>query len=84
MTYGNTVFALALRRSEACRAHHCRFLGVEIARDAGFRCGWIAASEEFCARALPFTETLLFGSQPFPRGCDRLRARQTISPKSMR
>jgi arginine:pyruvate transaminase len=31
----------------------------------GFRCGWIAASQEFCARALPWTETLLFGSQPF-------------------
>jgi arginine:pyruvate transaminase len=31
----------------------------------GFRCGWIAASEEFCARALPITETMLFGSQPF-------------------
>ena len=31
----------------------------------GFRCGWIAASEEFCARALPVSETMLFGSQPF-------------------
>jgi arginine:pyruvate transaminase len=31
----------------------------------GFRTGWIAASEEFCARALPITETMLFGSQPF-------------------
>jgi arginine:pyruvate transaminase len=31
----------------------------------GFRCGWIAASEEFCERALPLTETMLFGSQPF-------------------
>ncbi len=31
----------------------------------GFRCGWIAASEEFCARTLSISETLLFGSQPF-------------------
>ncbi len=31
----------------------------------GFRCGWIAASEAFCERALPVTETILFGSQPF-------------------
>ncbi|MCB1379106.1 MAG: pyridoxal phosphate-dependent aminotransferase [Alphaproteobacteria bacterium] len=31
----------------------------------GFRCGWIAAAEEFCARALPISETMLFGSQPF-------------------
>lgn len=31
----------------------------------GFRCGWIAASEEFCRRILPVSETMLFGSQPF-------------------
>jgi arginine:pyruvate transaminase len=31
----------------------------------GFRCGWIAASEEFCARALPVSETMLFGGHPF-------------------
>ena len=31
----------------------------------GFRCGWIAASEDFCERALPISETILFGSQPF-------------------
>lgn len=31
----------------------------------GFRCGWIAASEEFCERILPVSETMLFGSQPF-------------------
>ena len=65
MTYGNTVFAspfddpkLADRTivvSSVSKSHAM----------PGFRCGWIAASEEFCARALPFTETLLFGSQPF-------------------
>jgi arginine:pyruvate transaminase len=31
----------------------------------GFRSGWIAASEEFCKRALPVAESLLFGQQPF-------------------
>lgn len=31
----------------------------------GFRCGWIAASADFCTRVLPVAETLLFGSQPF-------------------
>ncbi len=31
----------------------------------GFRLGWIAASEEFCRRALDITEPMLFGSQAF-------------------
>jgi len=31
----------------------------------GFRSGWLCASAEFCARALPLSETMLFGSQPF-------------------
>ncbi len=31
----------------------------------GFRCGWIAASEEFCRRTLPVSETMLFGGHPF-------------------
>ncbi len=31
----------------------------------GFRCGWIAGSKDFVAKALPVTETMLFGSQPF-------------------
>jgi arginine:pyruvate transaminase len=31
----------------------------------GFRCGWIAASEEFCRRALPISESILFSSHPF-------------------
>ena len=65
MTYGNTVFAspfddpkLAQRTvvvSSVSKSHAM----------PGFRCGWIAASEEFCARLLPVTETILFGSQPF-------------------
>lgn len=31
----------------------------------GFRSGWLFAPAEFCARALPISETMLFGSQPF-------------------
>jgi arginine:pyruvate transaminase len=31
----------------------------------GFRCGWMAGSAAFVEKALPVTETLLFGSQPF-------------------
>ena len=31
----------------------------------GLRCGWIAASADFCAKALPISETMLFGSQAF-------------------
>jgi arginine:pyruvate transaminase len=31
----------------------------------GFRCGWIAASEAFCAQALSISESMLFGSQAF-------------------
>ena len=31
----------------------------------GFRSGWLCASPEFCNRALPLSETMLFGSQPF-------------------
>ena len=31
----------------------------------GFRSGWAAGPEEFCARVLPVSETMLFGVQPF-------------------
>lgn len=31
----------------------------------GFRSGWAVGSVEFCKRALPLSETMLFGSQPF-------------------
>lgn len=31
----------------------------------GVRSGWCVASREFCARALPLAETMLFGNQPF-------------------
>jgi len=31
----------------------------------GFRSGWCVGPEEFCARVLPLSETMLFGNQPF-------------------
>ena len=31
----------------------------------GFRSGWCVGPAEFCARLLPLSETMLFGSQPF-------------------
>jgi arginine:pyruvate transaminase len=31
----------------------------------GFRSGWCLGPAEFCTRALPLSETMLFGSQPF-------------------
>lgn len=31
----------------------------------GFRSGWLCGPAEFCNRALPLSETMLFGSQPF-------------------
>ena len=31
----------------------------------GFRCGWMVGSADYVAKALPVTETMLFGSQPF-------------------
>lgn len=31
----------------------------------GFRAGWLVGPAEFCTRALPVSETMLFGSQPF-------------------
>jgi arginine:pyruvate transaminase len=65
LTYGNTVFAspfdvpwLAERTivvSSISKSHAM----------PGFRCGWLAGSEAFIERALPVTETMLFGSQPF-------------------
>jgi arginine:pyruvate transaminase len=47
----------------------------------GFRCGWIAASEEFVRSALSITETMLFGSQPFLQDATAL-ALNTHFPES--
>ncbi|WP_209424383.1 pyridoxal phosphate-dependent aminotransferase [Pararhodobacter sp. SW119] len=47
----------------------------------GFRSGWLCASEEFCRRALPVSETMLFGSQPFiaDMTADALRAPPVVA-----
>ena len=65
LTYGNTVFASPFDVPELEK----RTIVVSSLSKShampGFRCGWIAASEEFCNRCIPVTETMLFGSQPF-------------------
>ncbi len=65
LTYGNTVFVSPFDDKELEE----RTIVVSSVSKShampGFRCGWIAASEEFCARVLPLSETILFGSQPF-------------------
>jgi arginine:pyruvate transaminase len=65
LTYGNAVFASPFDVEELA---HRTVVVSSISKShamPGFRCGWIAASPEFCERALPVTETMLFGSQPF-------------------
>ncbi len=65
LTYGNTVFSSPFDVPELEK----RTIVVSSISKShalpGFRCGWIAASEEFCDRCIPVTETMLFGSQPF-------------------
>jgi arginine:pyruvate transaminase len=50
-------------------AHEARVIAVASISKShaapGFRTGWLAASADFCSRALPVSETMLFGSQPF-------------------
>ena len=65
LTYGNTVFSSPFDVPELEK----RTIVVSSISKShampGFRCGWIAASAEFCDRCIPVTETMLFGSQPF-------------------
>ena len=65
LTYGNTVFASPFDLPELEK----RTIVVSSISKShampGFRCGWIAASADFCDRCIPVTETMLFGSQPF-------------------
>lgn len=65
LTYGNHVFASPFDVPELEK----RTIVVSSISKShampGFRCGWIAASSEFCDRCIPVTETMLFGSQPF-------------------
>lgn len=65
LTYGNTVFASPFDMPELEK----RTIVVSSISKShaipGFRCGWIAASPEFCNHAIHVSETMLFGSQPF-------------------
>lgn len=65
LTYGNTIFASPFDRAELEKRTVVVSSVSKSHAMPGFRCGWIAASEEFCAAALPVSETMLFGSQPF-------------------
>jgi arginine:pyruvate transaminase len=65
LTYGNTVFASpfdipSLEKRTIVVSSISKSHAIP-----GFRCGWIAASPEFCDRCIPVTETMLFGSQAF-------------------
>jgi arginine:pyruvate transaminase len=65
LTYGNHVFASPFDMAELEERTVVVSSVSKSHAMPGFRCGWIAASEEFCARALPIGEVMLFGSQPF-------------------
>ncbi|MBM3520487.1 MAG: pyridoxal phosphate-dependent aminotransferase [Alphaproteobacteria bacterium] len=65
LTYGNTVFSspfdvVELEKRTVVVSSLSKSHAIP-----GFRCGWIAASAEFCEKANPVTESMLFGSQPF-------------------
>lgn len=65
LTHGDTRFTSALTDP----AHEERvIIAASISKShaaPGFRAGWLCGPAEFCARALPVSETMLFGSQPF-------------------
>lgn len=65
LIYGNTVFASPFDEADLEKRTVVVSSVSKSHAMPGFRCGWIAASEEFCARALPISETMLFGCQPF-------------------
>lgn len=65
LTHGDTVFTSALFDP----AHEERVVTVASISKShaapGFRSGWLCGPAEFCTRALPVAETMLFGSPPF-------------------
>jgi arginine:pyruvate transaminase len=65
LTHGEAVFTSALANPD----HESRVIitgSISKSHAApGFRAGWLCASADFCATALPLSETMLFGSQPF-------------------
>lgn len=65
LTYGNTVFSSPF---DIAALEERTVVASSISKShaiPGFRCGWLAASPEFCERCIPVTETMLFGSQAF-------------------
>ena len=65
MTYGNTVFTSPFDIPELEKRTAVVSSVSKSHALPGFRAGWIAASQAFCERCIPVTETMLFGSQPF-------------------
>jgi len=65
LTYGNAIFASPFDVAELEKRTVVVSSVSKSHAMPGFRCGWIAASEEFCEKAQPIAETMLFGSQPF-------------------
>jgi len=65
LTYGNAVFASPFDMAELAERTVVVSSVSKSHAMPGFRCGWIAASPEFCRKAAPLAETMLFGSQPF-------------------
>ncbi len=65
LTYGNTVFASPFDVPELEKRTVVVSSISKSHAIPGFRCGWIAASPEFCNHAIRVAEPMLFGSQPF-------------------
>jgi arginine:pyruvate transaminase len=65
MTYGNTVFASPFDEPDLEERTIVISSLSKTHAMPGFRSGWIAASAEYCASALPFCEAMMFGAQPF-------------------
>lgn len=65
LVYGATPFTSPLTFPDlADRVIACASISKSHAAP-GFRSGWCVASEDFCERLLPLSETMLFGNQPF-------------------
>lgn len=65
LTYGNHVFASPFDVPELEKRTVVVSSISKSHAMPGFRCGWLAASPEFCNHAIHVVETMLFGSQPF-------------------
>jgi arginine:pyruvate transaminase len=65
LTYGNNVFSSPFDIPELEKRTVVVSSISKSHAIPGFRAGWIAASEAFCDRCTPVTETMLFGCPPF-------------------